>query len=198
MHSNWRAYQRPCEMHWLTDAQRHAFSQLLSNTSILWYHSHTYSAYSLYTTKHTLTLHENVLTCTRNTSSASTGLYTPAAVAMKGLALALDSVLATNTPTSACIQRGCVCRWQPIGVGDGHQQTEPPAPHRTAPHHNTEFGWMIAETRTQCLRSLAQCLTWMPSSVAPSPSKLMAAPRVTKSTTCTPSINVVRRTQVIN
>ena len=39
------------------------------------------------------------ITCTRNTSRASTGLYTPAALAMKGLALALARVLATSTPT---------------------------------------------------------------------------------------------------
>ena len=38
-------------------------------------------------------------TCTRKTSRARTGLYTPAADAMKGFAEALDSVLATSTPT---------------------------------------------------------------------------------------------------
>ena len=49
-------------------------------------------------------LKEPPLAWTRNTSSASTGLYDPAPPARKGLAVALVSVFATSRPTVACMQ----------------------------------------------------------------------------------------------
>lgn len=42
------------------------------------------------------------MTWTRNTSSASTGLYAPLPPDKKGFAVALVSVFATSSPTVAC------------------------------------------------------------------------------------------------
>lgn len=69
------------------------------------------------------------ITCTRKTSSASTGLYAPAPPAKKGLAVAFVSVFATSRPTVACTSKAYVsaklCPFASI-------------PHRESDWHNSD------------------------------------------------------------